>query len=128
MNSNTPDTEDAAFYAQLTRQILLLMDEDEVAHVDRTRKCSPGLGWRPLCVSYGDGRSMFSGKHFGSMEGGRSLEVPGWMENLWANNGSGTGVFIPRAVATGKPRRKRHHRSRKNKGRVDSSAEQKVHG
>ncbi|KAJ0445262.1 hypothetical protein HanIR_Chr16g0840951 [Helianthus annuus] len=121
MNIDTQDAEDTAFYAQLTSQILLLMDDDDVTHT-RTRKGAPELGRRPV--------SGGSASISGWLEGGRSLVVPGWMESLWANNGAGTGVFIPRVAAASKPRRKRHHRSRKNKNRdsIDSSAEQKVHG
>lgn len=98
----------------------MLMDEEDVdeTHATTTRKAAPEeFGRRP--------GSLISGKYFGwTSEGGRSLQVPVWMESLWANNGAGTGVFIPRAVAAAtKPRRKRNHRSRKNTtgGRLHSS-------
>ncbi|KAI3818316.1 hypothetical protein L1987_12120 [Smallanthus sonchifolius] len=100
IDEESTDPEDTAFYAQLTRQILLLVDEDDETHANGGINGAPEFGRR---------------SYFGWLEGGRSLEVPGWMERLWANNGGGTGVFIPRDVAAGKPRRKRHHKSRKNK-------------
>ncbi|KAI3796184.1 hypothetical protein L1987_38849 [Smallanthus sonchifolius] len=124
MNSDTPDAEDTAFYAQLTRQILLLMDEDDVAYTTRTTNGAPELGWTPV----GGGRPLIYGKHFGWLEGGRSFESPSWMESMWENNGGGTGVFIPRVAVPGKPRRKRHHKSRKNKNGIDSSAGKKIQG
>ncbi|KAK9051107.1 hypothetical protein SSX86_027733 [Deinandra increscens subsp. villosa] len=127
MNFDTADAEDTAFYAHLTSQILLLMDEDDVTNTNatRTRKGALDLGWRPVGGGggSGSGRPLISGKHCGWPDE-RSLGVPSWMESLWANNGTGTGVFIPRVAAGGKPRRKRQHKPRKNKngGRIDSSA------
>jgi len=120
------DSEDAAFYAQITRKILLLMDEDDETHANRTMKHAPEFERRLVSEGFGDCGYLFSGKDFGWLEGGRRVEVPGWMERLWANGGGGTGVFIPREVVAGKPRRKRYHRSRKNKngGRMHS---QKFH-
>ncbi|KAK1412077.1 hypothetical protein QVD17_33043 [Tagetes erecta] len=127
MNLQQPvtDSEDAAFYAQITRRILLLMDEDDETHANRTMKHAPQFERRLVGEGCGDGGHLFSGKDFGWLE----VEVPGWMERLWANSGGGTGVFIPREVAAGKPRRKRYHRSRKNKdgGRMHSCGEKKFH-
>lgn len=105
------DLEDTAFYAQITRQILLLMDEDDETHANGTMKHAPEFERRLVS----DGGYLFSGKDFGWLDDGRRVEVPGWMERLWANNGGGTGVFIPREVAASKFRRKRYHKSRKNK-------------
>ncbi|KAL8227643.1 hypothetical protein R6Q57_015227 [Mikania cordata] len=134
MNFDTTEADDTAFYAQLTSQILLLMDEEDDTNTIRPRKGAPELGWRPVTGGSGGGRisrSLMSGTHFGWLEGGRSSQDPVWMESFWANNGTGTGVFIPRVAATGKPRRKRHHKYRRNKngGRIDpsSAAEQKIH-
>ncbi|KAI3818314.1 hypothetical protein L1987_12118 [Smallanthus sonchifolius] len=112
----SPEAEDAAFYADLTRQILMLMDdEDETAAGSEFQRRS--------VVSHGSwsGGLVASGSYFNWSESGRSVEVPGWMERLWAGNGAGggagTGVFIPRVVAAataGKSRRRRRNKARKN--------------
>ncbi|KAI3763876.1 hypothetical protein L2E82_13874 [Cichorium intybus] len=124
-NMDSQDVEDTAFYTQLTRQILLIMDEDDETYSRRNKNGASKFQRGPVSGGYG-----LSGKYFGWLEGGSSPEVPGWMESLWANSGTGTGVFIPRVVATGKARRKRHHKPRKNKdgGRIYSSDGQKIHG
>lgn len=120
------DGEDTAFYTQLTKQILLLMDEDDETQEMRTEIGSSAFRRKPVS----SGGSMNSGKYYGWLEGGKTLDVPSWMESLWAKNGVGTGVFIPRMVAAGKPRRKRHNRPRKNKdgGRIHSADGEKIHG
>ncbi|KAI3763874.1 hypothetical protein L2E82_13872 [Cichorium intybus] len=116
-----PEAEDTAFYANLTRQILLLMDEDDETYARINRKNeSPEFQGRVVVTS---------GNYFSSWEGGRNLEVPSWMERLWASNGAGTGVFIPRVVATGKTRRRRHNKVRRNdERRMRSYAGQQIHG
>ncbi|CAI9278631.1 unnamed protein product [Lactuca saligna] len=122
-NMESPDFEDTTFYTELTRQILLIMDEDDDTYTRRSRNGVSQFQRTPV--------SGGSGKYFNWLEGqgGRSLEVPGWMESLWANNGAGTGVFIPRVAAAGKVRRRRHHKSKKNKegGRIHSLEGQKIH-
>ncbi|KAL4586586.1 hypothetical protein LXL04_011224 [Taraxacum kok-saghyz] len=121
---NMPEVEDTAFYAELTRQILLLTDEDEGTYARRNRN-----GESPEF----QGRSVVTcGNYFSSWEGGRNLEVPCWMERLWERNGggTGTGVFIPRVVAAGKTRRRRQNKARRNDGggRMQSCAGHKTHG
>ncbi|KAJ9563737.1 hypothetical protein OSB04_008897 [Centaurea solstitialis] len=129
------DAEDTAFYAHLTNQILLLVDDkdDDETHAARNRRFHGDSEFRrrPVCGGSGAGESVKSGW----LAGGGSLEVPGWLESLWASNGgrggAGTGVFIPHVVAAGKPRRRRRHKPRKNDdgGRIiHSSAGQKIHG
>ncbi|KAL4586585.1 hypothetical protein LXL04_011223 [Taraxacum kok-saghyz] len=126
-NMESADSEDTAFYTQLTRQILMIMDEDDVTYDRRSR--NRDLGFQRRAVS---GGSKMSGKYFNWLEDERSLEVPGWIESLWAKNGSGTGVFIPHVVAAanGKPRRRRRQKARKNNdgGRIHLSGGQKIHG
>ncbi|KAI3763875.1 hypothetical protein L2E82_13873 [Cichorium intybus] len=119
-NMESLEAEDTVFYAELTRQILLLMDEDDEIHGGRNRKGeSPEFQRRSVVAS---------GNYFSWCEGGRNLEVPCWMERLWASNGTGTGVFIPRVVATGKTRRRRHNKARRNDGgRMHSCAGDKIH-
>lgn len=92
----TTTQDDDAFYAELTRQILLLTDEDDEVQIKNKgsgrfnkRLVGSGVG------GGGDGWSMTHGKYFSWSEGGQ-VSVPGWMERLWAANGGGTGVFIPR--------------------------------
>lgn len=113
------DAEDTAFYAQLTTQILLLMDDDDETHAGRNREFQR----RPVR----GGSAAVGSLKSGWLAGGESLEVPGWLESLWASNGVGTGVFIPRVVAT---RRRRHRKPRKNDEVriIHSSAGQKIHG
>ncbi|PWA91001.1 hypothetical protein CTI12_AA094880 [Artemisia annua] len=106
MNMESFSIEDTMFYDELTRQILLIMDEDDdqthimrhVNHVSRLRRKSVVSG----------------GNYFSWSESGRSVEVPSWMERLWAHNGSGTGVFIPRVVAPIKPKRRRNNKPKRN--------------
>ncbi|KAK9074485.1 hypothetical protein SSX86_007083 [Deinandra increscens subsp. villosa] len=112
---DSPTFEDTAFHAELTRQILTLImdDEDETC----ARQSVKGGSENPtrLVVCHG---SVTSGGYFSWSESGRSnVEVPGWMERLWAANGGvGTGVFIPRVAeaATVKSRRRRRNKARKN--------------
>lgn len=124
-NMDMHDAEDSAFYDQLTRQILHLMDDDDETFAKRTIRSHPEFDRRPV-----SGGQLISGKHYGWLEGSRSVEVPSWMENLWAKNGGGTGVFIPHAVAAAKPRRRRHRRPRKNNNgeKIHSSNGQMIHG
>ncbi|GJT37147.1 hypothetical protein Tco_0937012 [Tanacetum coccineum] len=124
-NMDTQDAEDTAFYAQLTQQILHLMDEDDETFVRGTIKSRPEFDRRPV-----SGGQLIFGKYYGWLEGSRSVEVPSWMENLWARNGGGTGVFIPHVMAAAKPRRRRHRRPRKNNNgeRIHSSNGQMIHG
>ncbi|MFS8032716.1 hypothetical protein Hanom_Chr17g01560981 [Helianthus anomalus] len=105
--STQDDAEDSAFYAELKRQILRLTDEDH----DEPRvqnKCA-----RRRLV--GGGLSLIPGNYFNWSES-KEVSVPGWMEKLWAVNGSGTGVFIPRG---GVHRfRRRHNKPKKNTERT----------
>ncbi|KAI3714404.1 hypothetical protein L1987_73005 [Smallanthus sonchifolius] len=111
------DAEDSAFYAELTRRILLLTDEDDEEpqvknkYVRRFNHRLIGGGGLPL----------IPGNYFSWSEGGE-VSVPGWMERLWAANGGGTGVFIP-CGGVGRPRR-RHKKPKKNneRGRVHPAA------
>ncbi|KAI3818315.1 hypothetical protein L1987_12119 [Smallanthus sonchifolius] len=109
------DAEDAAFHADLTRQMLMLiMDDEEETHARRDIKGGSEFRRRSV-VSYGS----CGGGYFSWSESGRSVEVPSWMERLWAGNGAGggagTGVFIPQVVAAaGKSRRRRRNKPRKN--------------
>ncbi|CAH1416877.1 unnamed protein product [Lactuca virosa] len=119
-NVELSEAEDNAFYAELTRQILLIMEDDDETHARINRKGElPELQGRVVVTS---------GNYFSWWEGGRSMEVPSWMERLWASNGPGTGVFIPRVVAGGKSRRRRHNKPRRNDGgRMHSYAGQATH-
>ncbi|KAI3731623.1 hypothetical protein L1987_62812 [Smallanthus sonchifolius] len=113
----SPEGEDTVFYAELTRQILMLMDDEDETEARSEFK-------RRSVVRHGSwsGGLVASGGYFSWSESGRSVEVPGWMERLWAGNGGGgggggTGVFIPRVVAVaaaGKSRRRRRNKARKN--------------
>ncbi|KAK1412076.1 hypothetical protein QVD17_33042 [Tagetes erecta] len=102
--------EDTAFHAELTRQILMLIDDEDKTNV--------GLEFqRRSVVSHGccSGGLVLPGGYFSWSESGKTVEVPGWMERLWASKAVGTGVFIPRAVAAaGKSRRRRRNKPRKN--------------
>lgn len=120
-NMESPEAEDDVFYAELTRQILVLMDEDDETHAWRNRKSeSPEFQGRSVVTS---------GNYFSWWEGGRNFEVPCWIERLWASNGAGTGVFIPRVVVAGKTRRRRQNKARRNVGgRTHSCAGHKTHG
>lgn len=122
---NPVDMDDNAFYQELTRQILMLTDEDD----DEKRACTSdrpvvysGVGYRPVARS-----------HYNWSET-ESSSVPTWMERLWANGGGGTGVFIPSGVTTrgyGKRSRRRYNNKAtktNDRGRVYSSAGQKIHG
>lgn len=118
------DGDDTVFYEEITRQILMLMDDDNETHERRSIKGGLKSGGG-LVVS----RDYFSWSEIN----GRRSEVPAWMERLWVGNVAGTGVFIPRVEATpSKCRRRRRNKSRKNKvndgGRVYSSAEHMIHG
>ncbi|MFS8021782.1 hypothetical protein Hanom_Chr16g01431471 [Helianthus anomalus] len=112
------DGEDSAFYAELTRQILMIMDDEDETYARRDVK---GVAeFKRSVVGRGSGTSALvtSGGYFSWSASGRGVEVPGWMEKLWASNGggSGTGVFIPRVVAAtaGKSRRRRRNKPRNN--------------
>lgn len=98
------------------------MDDDDETHAGRNREFQR----RPVR----GGSAAVGSLKSGWLAGGESLEVPGWLESLWASNGVGTGVFIPRVVATVKPRRRRHRKPRKNDEVriIHSSAGQKIHG
>lgn len=101
------DVEDTAFYAELTRQILLLTDEDDEVQVKNkgVRRFNQKL------VNGGGQWSLMPGNYFSWSEGGE-VSVPGWLESLWKANGGGTGVFIPRG-GVHRPRR-RYNKPKKN--------------
>nr|GEX35071.1 ribonuclease H-like domain-containing protein [Tanacetum cinerariifolium] len=75
---------------ELTRQVLLIMDEDNETHTIQRVNCVSRFERRSSIVS--------GGKYFSWSGIGKSVEVPSWMERLWAGNGGGTGVFIPQVV------------------------------
>ncbi|CAI9276094.1 unnamed protein product [Lactuca saligna] len=108
-NTSTLGDANDDFYAELTRQILLLTDEDDDVQV----KKKGGRRFHQRSVG-GGGWSLMPGNYFFSWLEGGEVEVPGWMERLWAANGGGTGVFIPRAVHRS---RRRHNKPRRNNGR-----------
>ncbi|CAH1431287.1 unnamed protein product [Lactuca virosa] len=123
-SSSSADAEDTALYQELTRQILMLTDEDDDRYTVEPRRrpvVHGGVGSRPVARNY-----------YSWSESVRS-PVPGWMESLWANGGGGTGVFIPSGVAVaaysggGKKfgRRRRNNKVRKNN---DRGGGQKIHG
>ncbi|KAL7587642.1 hypothetical protein Lser_V15G37065 [Lactuca serriola] len=126
-SSSSVDVEENAFYQELTRQILMLTDEDDDRYTAETRRrpvVHGGVGSRPVARNY-----------YSWSETVRS-PVPGWMESLWANGGGGTGVFIPSGVGVGvaaysggggkkSGRRRRNNKVRKNN---DRSGGQKIHG
>ena len=99
--------EETMFYDELTRQILLIMDEDDHDQTHIMRHVKDVTSLRRKSVVSG-------GNYFSWSESGRSVEVPSWMESLWARNGSGTGVFIPRVAAPVKPRRRRNNKPKRN--------------
>ncbi|KAK1423154.1 hypothetical protein QVD17_18449 [Tagetes erecta] len=86
--STDDEDKDNAFYAELTRQILLLMDEND--EVQANNKCVRTFNRTPV----GNGAPSLipvpSGDYFGWWEGGE-VPVPGWMGRLWTANGGGTG-------------------------------------
>ncbi|KAI3720003.1 hypothetical protein L6452_20910 [Arctium lappa] len=126
MESWDAEEDDAAFYAELTRQMLLLMDEDH----EEIHSRNVELSRRSLVSSVTSG----TGNYFSWWDKGPE-EVPSWMERLWtaaSNKGSGTGVFIPQVVAAGKSRRRRHNnKPKKNNvvnggGRIFNSSTAKI--
>ncbi|KAJ0435946.1 hypothetical protein HanRHA438_Chr17g0838441 [Helianthus annuus] len=112
------DGEDSAFYAELTRQILMIMDDEDETYARRDVKGAAEFKRSVVGRGSGTVALVTSGGYFSWSESGRGVEVPGWMEKLWASNGggSGTGVFIPRVVAAaaGKSRRRRRNKQRNN--------------
>lgn len=119
-NMGPPEAEDTVFHAELTRQILMLIDDEDQTHA--------GSEFQRSVVSHGccSGGLVMSGSYFSWSESGRTVEVPGWMERMWASKGAGTGVFIPRVVAaTSKSRRRRRNKPRKN---VVNYEGLKIHG
>ncbi|KAI3699120.1 hypothetical protein L2E82_43179 [Cichorium intybus] len=112
-NTSTPYDDNDYFYAELTRQILLLTDEDDEVQVKKkgfgrfNHKYSVGVGW-----------SSMPGNYFSSWSEGVEVEVPGWMEKLWAANGGGTGVFIPRGGVHRSRRRQNKPRKNNDRGKA----------
>ncbi|KAK1416160.1 hypothetical protein QVD17_31948 [Tagetes erecta] len=100
------EADDATFYQELTRQILMLTDEDDdVMSLKRRPTVHSGVGSRLVTRNYY------------SWSGTGRCSVPDWMESLWATRGGGTGVFIPSGAATGhvkkSGRRRRSHNNNK---------------
>nr|KAJ0193204.1 hypothetical protein LSAT_V11C800404520 [Lactuca sativa] len=132
-SSSSVDAEDNAFYQELTRQILTLTDEDD----DDTGMYTKGVAViRRRPVVYGGVESRPVARNYCSWSETVRSPVPSWMENLWANGGGGTGVFIPNGVAAygggGKKsgRRRYNNKARKSndRGRMFSVVGQKIHG
>lgn len=99
------ETDDTTFYQELTRQILMLTDEDDdVVRLERRPVVHSGVGSRLVTRSYY------------SWSGTGRCSVPDWMESLWATRGGGTGVFIPSGgVATGHGKKSGRRRRYSNK-------------
>ncbi|KAK1425643.1 hypothetical protein QVD17_20998 [Tagetes erecta] len=120
------DGDDTVVYEEITRRILMLMEDDNETHGKGSYVKGGAKSGGGLVVA----RDYFSWSEIG----GRRCEVPAWMERLWASNVAGTGVFIPRVEAASSKynRRKRRNKSRKNKvndgGRVYSSGGHMIHG
>ncbi|KAI3729514.1 hypothetical protein L6452_18174 [Arctium lappa] len=109
------DADDNAFYAELTRRILLLTDEDDELQTKnrgagRFNKRAVGGGWQ-----------LPPGNYFSWSVGGE-VSVPGWLERLWAADGGGTGVFIPRANIHRSRRRCNKPRKNNDKGKLHPEA------
>lgn len=129
-SSSSVDIDDNAFYQELTRQILMLTDENDDDKVMYTN----GVVGRPRPMV----RPVARNSYYSWSETERS-SVPRWMESLWDNGGGGggggTGVFIPTGVATrghGKKSGRRRYNNKVTKsndrGRVYSTPGQKIHG
>ncbi|KAJ9554103.1 hypothetical protein OSB04_018148 [Centaurea solstitialis] len=125
------DAEDNAFYEQLTRQILMLTDEDD----DDMSMYRKVVTRNPVVRGYG-GSTLEPMKYYSWSETGR-CSVPSWMERLWAKEGSGgggggTGVFIPTVRSGGKKSGKRRYsdKGKRNNdiGKMYSVVGQKIHG
>ncbi|KVI05348.1 hypothetical protein Ccrd_016319 [Cynara cardunculus var. scolymus] len=123
------DADDNAFYEQLTRQILMLTDEDD----DNTGMYRKGVIRKPVVYGHGHGGPKLEPmKYYSWSETGR-CSVPSWMESLWAKGGGGgTGVFIPTARSNGKRsgRRRYNDKAKRNndRDRMHSGVGQKIHG
>lgn len=96
------DTEydDDTFYAEIRRQILLLLTSADNEDLLERKRFNP-----PISVGNGGSiRSVYkrasspAASQFCSWETiNSSASPPDWLMNLW-KNGKGTGVFIPQAV------------------------------
>lgn len=105
-SSTFEDAEDNAFYAELTRQILLLTDEDDEVQVKSKSVRRFNQRW-----------SLMPGAYFSWSEG--EVSVPVWMERLWSTKVGGTGVFIPRGVVHRSKRRYNKPRKSNDRGRAN---------
>ncbi|KAI3796183.1 hypothetical protein L1987_38848 [Smallanthus sonchifolius] len=129
MESSNGD--DTVFYEELTRQILMIMDDDNETDA---RNLKVGSKVRRSVAYSGSGGGLVAlGDYFSWSESVGRFEVPTWMERLWGGNVAGTGVFMPRVeAAAGKSRRRRRNKPRKNNvidgGRMHSSAGHMIHG
>ncbi|KAL8227642.1 hypothetical protein R6Q57_015226 [Mikania cordata] len=104
------DGDDTVFYTELTRRILMIMDDDQDETINARRNVKLGSRVQTRPAMYSGSEGCFSG-----FENGRRCEVPIWLERLWGGNTGGTGVFIPRVeAAAGKFRRRRRNKPRKN--------------
>ncbi|KAI3502619.1 hypothetical protein L1887_30812 [Cichorium endivia] len=111
-STSTPYDDDDDFYAELTKQILLLTDEDDEVQVKK--KGFGRFNHRPVGVRW----SSMPGYYFSSWSEGGEVEVPGWMEKLWAANVGGTGVFIPRGGVHRSRRRQNKPRKNNDRGKA----------
>ncbi|KAI3778926.1 hypothetical protein L2E82_08315 [Cichorium intybus] len=131
-SSSSVDAEDNAFYQELTRQILMLTDEDD-DDMSTYRKGVTEIRRKP--VVYGGAESRPVAKNYYNWSETVRSPAPSWMESLWSNSGGGTGVFIPSGVAAyvgggKKSGRRRYNNKRKSndRGRTYLAGGQKIHG
>ncbi|KAJ0545517.1 hypothetical protein HanIR_Chr08g0350701 [Helianthus annuus] len=120
-SSSLADNNDDTFYQELTRQILMLTDEDDVyvngvTELKRKQVRYSGVGVVSRLVA----------KNYYSWSEAERYSVPSWMESLWATGGGGTGVFIPSGAATGH-RGKRSGRRRSNNKKTKNNDRGRVY-
>ncbi|KAI3423501.1 uncharacterized protein J3R85_011004 [Psidium guajava] len=92
---------DDVHYAELEKQIILMVDDGEDDDVAvKTKNNSSGRSGPPSNIRYQ------AASNLGQWENHDSRSVPAWLLNLWSSgNVGGTGVFIPQLVQ----KRRRHN-------------------